>query len=551
MRVRIAALDDGRVEEVSEVRLPPYEHQVIGADALVRWDNPATGRIFPGCFALFDEPGAGKTKQIIDAACELFTLGDIDRVLIVAPAGIGRDVWFDENIGELATHLWDGLPATITEFHSKVRSWDWCGGAANGRGLQFIVTNYEFFRARETKKHGRNDDNLQAMLRVVTPKTWIVFDESSEVKSPKSEQTKASMILRAKCRRVTLLNGTPVELHPGDLFSQAKLMDPRILGCPTYFHFRSRYAIMGGYAITDKRGNKKPTQIIGWRNLDDIQNRLKPYVLRREKSTVLNLPEKSYFVEEVALTTPTWDLYRSMRDELVAWLGKQVSLAPQAITKVMRLSQITSGVLGGLSDALDFDFQDEEMEIAPEGKKGVDLAVQFVGREKLDWWLARIASELTKDPNHKMLAWCRFKPELDRMVVEVRRAFPQTTVEAITGDQKREERLRALMALHPTKAPTGSVVVHGSSAAGGRGLNLTAAWDVYRISEGTRHGRRVQAEDRNHRPGQKHDVRYTDLLATGPKGQKTIDHGIFQSHVAKANLAEVTCSAWIDLLTQE
>ena len=53
---------------------------------------------------------------------------------------------------------------------------------------------------------------------------------------------------------------------------------------------------------------------------------------------------------EARLSDSNWKLYRSMRDDMVTWLGKEVSVSRQAIVKMLRLCQITSGFLGGLEE---------------------------------------------------------------------------------------------------------------------------------------------------------------------------------------------------------
>ena len=67
------------------------KHQKVGVDALLIVPN----------FALFDEPGIGKSRQVIEAANVLFMHNDIDLVLIVCPAQCIFN-WFDPELGEVA-----------------------------------------------------------------------------------------------------------------------------------------------------------------------------------------------------------------------------------------------------------------------------------------------------------------------------------------------------------------------------------------------------------------------------------------------------------------
>jgi N12 class adenine-specific DNA methylase len=50
-------------------------------------------------FAYFMDMGTGKSKTLIDEMAELYSCGEINRALIVAPAGVHFQ-WFDEQLVE-------------------------------------------------------------------------------------------------------------------------------------------------------------------------------------------------------------------------------------------------------------------------------------------------------------------------------------------------------------------------------------------------------------------------------------------------------------------
>jgi len=504
--------------DLSRCRLPPFKHQIEAIEALI--DAPY--------FANFSEMGMGKTKIVIDAAQILFERGIIDRVLIVAPASV-RSVWYDDTFGELRKHLWEGIPACVLELHAKTRVWGELDKTK--KRLFFFVTNYEFVRSK---------DRLPEVLELCSPKTLLVLDESSAVKSYRAHQTVACLKLRKACGRVVILNGTPIANNPGDLYSQANILHPNILGCTNWFHFRARYGIMGGW---------QQKQIVSWRDLDDLQRRLAPYVIRRLKIDCLDLPPKlDSVVMTVPLSNATWKVYKEMKDDMVAWLSEAtVSSASQAIVKVIRLAQITSGFLGGVEE---MNLDDVDINnLAPAAR--VPIPAQEVGREKLDLFLDWYKDQLETDSGFKILVWCRFRPEVARLHRELSLKFPSTELGLIWGGQKREERDEALRLLDPRTMPEGPVVVIGTPASGAMGLNLTAAHTVVYISNDFSLKTRLQSEDRVHRPGQMFPTSYFDIIATGPAGQKTIDHTVVKSLKAKLELATFTTSAWIQVLTEE
>lgn len=177
-----------------------------------------------------------------------------------------------------------------------------------------------------------------------------------------------------------------------------------------------------------------------------------------------------------------------------------------------------------------------------------------IGREKLDLFLEWHREQLEVDPNIKILVWCRFRAELQRLVKEVALPDPPdipVEVGVISGGQKREEREYALRLLDPTTAPEGPVVVVGNPQAGGLGLNLAAAYVVVHMSNDHSLKNRLQSDDRVHRPGQIRPVSYYDIVATGPDGQKTSDSAVLKALRRKEDIANWTMKTWIRMLEED
>lgn len=327
--------------DFTKCRLKPFQHQREDVEWL--FQNPYA--------FIASEMRTGKTKIIIDTAQFLFEANIIDRVVVVTPAPV-RHVWSHQEIGELRKHLWASIHATVTDYHSRTRTWVHGPPVEKTeakRSLDFFVTNFEFLRSRS---------RVEYLKLVCGHRTWFVVDESSFVKNHAAEQTKACVILRNACRRVTLLNGTPLFHSPLDLFSQGNLILGKILDCKYVSQFKARYAIqkpvlvLGGEELKDRWG-RTVQKIDKWTNLDDLERRFKPYTIRRLQADCLDLPPKLDPVNLTAMLEPaTWRTYKEMRDELVVWLrSDKVVTAATAAVRVLRLSQITGGFLGKPEDA--------------------------------------------------------------------------------------------------------------------------------------------------------------------------------------------------------
>lgn len=523
--------------DFSRCRFEPFPHQKEDVQAVI--DHPF--------YFIASAMRTGKTKIMIDAAQFLFEAGIIDKVIVIAPAPV-RDVWFDDRLGELAKHLWLDVPATVVEFHVRNRLWK--HGPDAERRLMVYVSNFEFLRSK-----GR----LNQLLPACGPKTMLIGDESSAIKNHAAAQTKAFVQLRRACGRAYLLNGTPIFLSPLDLFSQGNILSPVVLDCKFITHFKARYAVQssvlgyGGKPLVDKWG--KPIQkVSGWTNLDDLENRFKPYTVRRLQSE-LNLPPKLDPVTLTATLTPeTWRAYKDMRDQLVVWLTSgQVATSSTAATKALRLSQITGGFLGGVENANTGDIDEQLLDVTTFSDDVPKFIgnISEIGREKLDVLLWFIEQRLEADPNLHLVVWSRFRAEVFRAVDEVARAFPQFTTALVLGGQKKEDRLRALALLKPETSPPGPVFVAGIEGTGSFGIDMSASHTCVTLSSGYSPGRSAQTLDRVYGPGQTHPIAYFDIVAVGPRGQKTIDHDILVTRRAGEDVAMRTAAAWVKALKEE
>ena len=474
----------------------PFAHQVEDARAVV-------DRNF---FGLLNEMGTGKSKSVIDAACELYRAGAIDTVVVLCPAQV-KPVWLNKDFGEVHLHCWVNFH--LQEFSARRPTLPGPSAA-----LQFIVTSYEYVRQE------RHSLDLIAFLR--GRKTLLVADESSAIKNHKAAQTRAALRIRKYAKRAVILNGTPISNNHLDLYSQMEFLSPTVLNVANYYVFRNRIAEMvdkGRYKVVGR-----------WRNLDWLAKAIKPHVARRIKADCRDLPPKLYTQAEVPLTPTSWRIYSEMREQMVAWLSDaEVASTQHAVVKLVRLSQITSGYVGGV--------QDESGEEAPETREISDEKLAA-----LEQWIAERVDEHLGD--FRCIVWCRFRKEQERAFS---RLSPKYRVYRIYGGQDRASREAAVEQfsnpLCNTKPET--VILLGQQQAGGLGLNLTMANFVAYLSNDYSLMTRLQSEDRCHRVGQRaNKVTYVDFIATGPKGQRTIDSVIYKALRRKEDLANLTTAEW-------
>lgn len=517
----------------------PRQHQKDGVIYLIK--HPLT--------LLADEVGAGKSKQIVDTSQLFFEHDVVNTALVLCPA-FARGVWANPNpaLGEVAKHGWPSVQNLIYEYSvktsPKVGDPRMFGRIVANKepGLRWLVSNYEFIRS---------DDRLGPLLAwLANRKFWLICDEAWALKDAGTDQWKAVNRIRKMAARVTLLNGTPIADDPLDMFAQMKLLDVNILGEKYFSHFRNYYAIL--------KPNVSFPMITGWQHLDELRDKCAPYVLRRLTRECFDLPPiLEPVLIEAKFNDEDWKMYRQMRDEMVAWLdikedltGGTASIAKQAIVRSMRLAQMTSGFLGGITDIKldnmlqgfgeDDQFEDDDKIINPV------MPPREINRVKLDALLAWM-ERLSPVPE-RILVWCRFRLEVERTAAALS-AKRRTLM--LYGSQPPAEREEAVALLNPDIPQEGLVALVGNPLAGGAALNLAGASLAINLSLDSKLRVFLQARGRIDRPGQRNPIRYVDVVATGPKGQKTIDHHVLAALRGKEDVATWTASTWKEKLTEE
>jgi hypothetical protein len=482
---------------------PPRAYQRRAAQAIVDRALPE-GTFVPVTV------GGGKTMLSLAAIYALAKERALDTVLVIAPA-YARSVWAssDPTIGHVAAY--PDVPIAVSEY---------CAATPilpkQSATLQMVVTNYELVR----RAH-----HLQRLIVWLKGrKTLVVCDESWNLYNPQALQTKAVQSLMHHADRGVLLNGTPG--RPEQVYGQITVLNPQAYPVKNYHHWKARYAVMGGFQSREivRYNPEREAERIA------IESR---YIVAPLESDVIELPELLPPVTiEAPLTGRTWDLYRQMRDEFVAALDSgECAVAPQAGVKFLRLQQILAGFVGGV-------------EATDEGGVAT-IETREVGAEKLNATLAWLDGQRLD----KAVLWGKFRPEMERLAREIEltgvRAHmlwgKPAGVRAKDHEAARTE-LKQLFA--PRSTDTDRRVIVGHPAAGGAGLDFSGASTAVYLTNAPRLRVRQQSIGRIYRPGQKHKTTIADVVACGPKGQRTVDHAIIAALRAEQDVAEWTAAQW-------
>lgn len=461
----------------------PYDHQLKALEA--SYDKES--------FALLMDMGTGKSKVLIDTIAQLDMSDQINSVLILAPKGVYKN-WVGK---EIPAHMPDNIKykmaywaSPLTKTHKDAIREIW----RPDENLHIFIMNIEALST------GKAEEVATKFVSAHSGRTLIAIDESTVIKNHKARRTKAAIRVAKQCAYKRILTGSPITKTPLDLFSQFQFLGEQLLGFKSYYTFCSRYADMIKRSAAG--GAHQYNQILGFRNLDELTESIKPHSYRVTKEECLDLPEKVYTMRSIELTTEQKSMYNQMKKSAVALLeDMEMVTANAVITQLLRLHQISCGFVN-TDDGNVVRFKNNRM---PE--------------------LLGILEEL----QGKAIIWANYRHDIMAIEFELAKAFGPKSVATYFGDTDGEERQNIVERFQTDEELRFFV---GQPRTGGYGLTLTAASTVIYYSNSYDLEVRLQSEDRAHRIGQTNAVTYIDLIAQG-----TVDEKIVGALRKKINIA--------------
>lgn len=315
--VKITLLKDAKKKNVSipadyHFKLQPFKHQLAAIEYGLQHNS----------WILGDEQGLGKTLSTIHLALILRQTEGLKHCLVVCGKNSLKYNWAEEikkhsdadykvlgerirvrsgvsYIGSVQERL-DDLKSNISEF--------------------FIITNIETLRDKSIVAE-INKKKLGIEM--------IVLDEAHVIKNPTSEQGK-NMLKLTNFKRKIALSGTIILNSPIEAYVPLKWTDNE---SSSYTYFKNRYCIYDGSNFY---------QIIGYKNLDQLNHQISECMLRRTKDEVLDLPPKIYSYDYVEMTLKQAKLYDDVKSAIKDDIDKVKLSRASILAAVTRFRQATS-----------------------------------------------------------------------------------------------------------------------------------------------------------------------------------------------------------------
>lgn len=417
------------------------------------------------------EIGTGKTLTALSIYKELLSKEPNLKMLVICPISLINAAW-GEDI-------------------KKFTQFKYCNLREGVSDAEIYIINYESY-------HLERFQNLINNLGL----DMVTLDESSKIRNPKSRISKTLLHNRDNFRYRIVMSGTPAPNSPEEYWSQIKFCSPALPD--SFYKFRNLYMKLerNGYDA----GFVHPTKLgemfrkgfkYKLKNEKAFISEIAPYCFWAKKADCLDLPDTIDVIREVTLSDSQMKIYRDMKRHMVAEIGKDLVVANVALTKLMKLRQITAGfainVLGDVTEIIDNSKINELLELLEE-----------IG-------------------DKQVIIWVQFQKEVEMISKHIE---SYRTLYSLT-----EDRDKSIEDFKSGKAQY--LIAHPKS--GGHGLTFTNCDTMIFFSIDYSFEGIEQARGRIHRPGQLNKCTYFYLLA-----KDTIDYAIKESLNKKEDLQTLT-----------
>ena len=451
-----------------------FKHQEDGIDFITK--NHGNG-------ALWWSMGLGKTLAGISVYKAMREKNPKLKLLVFCPISLINAAW-GHDISRFSDLRWidchqDGFPG----------------------GFDVYICNYEMILSENNRK------NINAMISA-NP-FMCILDESSKIKNFKAKTTKEILRLRERLAHRIVMSATPAPNELTEYWPQILFVNKGVFH-ESFYAFRNHYFHLG-------RGNQKmipngsfmtreaAREIFskGWKyeitptKQKELLNRIAPHCHYARKEDCMDLPDQLDEVRLVQMGVNQSRIYRQMKNEAIAEIESQPITAQVALTKILKLRQITSGFA-----------------IAEHGE------VKEIGENPK---LNELSDVLEEAGNQQVIIWANFHHEINAIQKllgdKATAIFGEVTDKEEAINDFKEGRKQYLIA-HPRSAAHGLTFVNCCLQVF---YSLDYSWESY-----------FQAKGRTHRFGQVNKCTYVHILC-----QQTIDEHVYDVLQRKGDAVEL------------
>lgn len=265
---------------------------------------------------VFLDMGLGKTVIVLTAVDYLFTLGMVDKVLIVAPKEVAKNTWSREK------WKWE---------HTQALNMGICLGSAPKR-MEVADAMYDI-----TVINRENVPWLEEYWGDHWPYDMVVIDEFTSFKNRDSKRFKALKKVLPKIKRLVGLTGTPAPKGLEDLWAQVYLLDEGERLGKFITHYRANYFTQDAwntFVYKPKPGAK-----------EQIMEKISDICISMKAEDYIDMPETIYNTIPVSLNARERKLYRELEKDYITNVNLEEITVAGAAALSNKLLQLCNGAV--------------------------------------------------------------------------------------------------------------------------------------------------------------------------------------------------------------
>jgi len=346
-----------------------FQHQKDGIQKIVNAG---------GVGAFFWDVGCGKTLAALKTFEYYRRTEPTLKLFVVCPVSLIESAWGDD-INKFTSFSYANLRAKLD------------------LSADILIVNFETLISKKFAP------TIKQILDI--PTKMVVVDESQRIKSHSAKTTKYMLAMSRTFKYRLILSATPAPNSKLEYWPQMEFIRPGLLNS-NFFSFRaSFFCLIRGESVIPLRslGRKemimmmqrgyKMSLIPGTESV--ISDRMAKYCQFVDKREVLDLPDEIDVIRSIEMTPDQKRAFSQMKRDLVTQIKEEEVSVPNALAKLMKLRQISSGfIYNSEGEAIEFDnnpkMKELENVIEEIGNKKIIIFCQY------RWSIERICKKLQR-----------------------------------------------------------------------------------------------------------------------------------------------------------
>jgi len=268
--------------------------------------------------AIFHEQGLGKSKIAIDLILDWLERKKVDVILLIVKKGLIEN-WKEEF--EIHTHLQPRVLSQNKNINFHILN----------SPCRVIIAHYEVIKKEESR--------FQLFLK--TRNVAAILDESTKIKNPDSNLTRAFFNLAPLFKKRIIMSGLPVANRPYDIWSQIYFLDRGEHLGESFSEFKNNHD------LTNTLEDDEVLKEIFENYLSNIWESIADFSIREtKKSSGIELPRKTINIIYTDWEHNQFELYRRIQQEFSAIVIKEgiptEDASDDLLKRLLRLVQVAS-----------------------------------------------------------------------------------------------------------------------------------------------------------------------------------------------------------------